>query len=391
MPCGSVVNRHGPPPSQQWEGIAQDERPPGETFDESSLRRAQPYVHPRGSTASMALEQLPPTCVAGRGDGVRRGDVGSDATAADGRTALLAVAPQPATRVGALPSAAQLAASPVLATELPTFRPPATADRIASECVMSAVCWTALLGLAGEAQEEWLTSACLAAQDVQGLGAGDYARVSPSALTRTIEVRCDFGQQGCSVHGPHPGRARAAFYTAVAVLLATYARKCSGQGDVWFIELTLERATDIMSEVATIRAVEGVEDSDVLARIADAHGALDDAAEVVSLLRARPKLVEHRAMVKKAATAAAVAKSSAREIARAAAATCEKDAAFERQAVKWREARAAAATAAREEDAANARRAVERREARDAAATAAREKEAAATAAKAKSAAREIA
>ena len=47
----------------------------GGTFDESPLRRPKPYVRTRGSPASMALERLPPKCVAGRGDG-HRGDVG---------------------------------------------------------------------------------------------------------------------------------------------------------------------------------------------------------------------------------------------------------------------------------------------------------------------------
>ena len=75
MPHGSVVARHGPPPSRQWEGIAQDWHPPGETFDESPLRLTQPVIRTRGSPASMALERLPPTCVAGRGDGVCGWDV----------------------------------------------------------------------------------------------------------------------------------------------------------------------------------------------------------------------------------------------------------------------------------------------------------------------------
>ena len=66
------ATRHGPPPSHKWEGIAQDERPPGETLNESPLRRERPYNHSRGNPASMALERLPPTCVAGRGDDVRR-------------------------------------------------------------------------------------------------------------------------------------------------------------------------------------------------------------------------------------------------------------------------------------------------------------------------------
>ena len=59
MPRGSLVARHIPPLSQHWEGIAQDERPLGETFNESSLRRAKPYVCTRGSPASMTLERSP--------------------------------------------------------------------------------------------------------------------------------------------------------------------------------------------------------------------------------------------------------------------------------------------------------------------------------------------
>ena len=31
------------------------------------LRRENPYYHPRGNVASLALERLPPTCVGGRG------------------------------------------------------------------------------------------------------------------------------------------------------------------------------------------------------------------------------------------------------------------------------------------------------------------------------------
>ena len=75
MPRGSFVAHHGPLPSQLCEGISQDEHPPGETFDESSLWRAKPYVRTRVSPASMALERLPPTCVAGRGDDICRGTV----------------------------------------------------------------------------------------------------------------------------------------------------------------------------------------------------------------------------------------------------------------------------------------------------------------------------
>ena len=43
-------------------------------MNESPLRRERPYDHSRGNPASMALERLPPTCVAGRGDDVRRKD-----------------------------------------------------------------------------------------------------------------------------------------------------------------------------------------------------------------------------------------------------------------------------------------------------------------------------
>ena len=71
MPAGSTC--HGPPPSRKREGIAQNEHPQGETFNESPLRRTRPYVHMRGSLASMALERLPPVCVAGRGDGIHGG------------------------------------------------------------------------------------------------------------------------------------------------------------------------------------------------------------------------------------------------------------------------------------------------------------------------------
>jgi hypothetical protein len=75
MPRGSFVAHHGPLPSQLWEGISQDEHPPGETFDESSLRHTKPYVRTRDSSTSMALERLPPTRVAVRGDKILRGTV----------------------------------------------------------------------------------------------------------------------------------------------------------------------------------------------------------------------------------------------------------------------------------------------------------------------------
>ena len=70
--------RHGLPPSCKWEGIAQDEHPSGGIFDESPLRRPKPYVRTRGSPAFVALDWLPPTCVASRGDG-HRGDMGDHA------------------------------------------------------------------------------------------------------------------------------------------------------------------------------------------------------------------------------------------------------------------------------------------------------------------------
>lgn len=47
---------------------------------------------------------------------------------------------------------------------------------------------------AEEARQEWMTGAWLAAQDVHGLGTGNFTRVSQATLTRTIEVCWDFNK-----------------------------------------------------------------------------------------------------------------------------------------------------------------------------------------------------
>ena len=102
---------------------------------------------------------------------------------------------------------------------------------------------TACENEARETLQKWTTSAWLVAQDVQGLGTGNFVRVSQSTLTRTIKVCRDFDGRGCSVRAPHCGRARAAFYAKVAYCLATYAHTNNGQVDVRLLELALERAT----------------------------------------------------------------------------------------------------------------------------------------------------
>ena len=167
---------------------------------------------------------------------------------------------------------------------------------------------------AEEARQEWMTGAWLAAQDVHGLGTGNFTRVSQATLTRTIEVCWDFNKRGCLVYGSHRGRARAAFYTKVADYLVTNAHASYGQDDVRFLEFTLERATDIMSKVATICAEEGMEDGGILAMITDAHETLNNTAKVVGLLHAQPSLLEHRATVKEATATAAKARAIEREV-----------------------------------------------------------------------------
>jgi hypothetical protein len=110
-------------------------------------------------------------------------------------------------------------------------------------------------------------------------------------------------------------------YTKVVDCLAEYAHVSCGQIDVRLFECVLEQATDIMSEVETICAVEGVEDGSILATITDAQTAANGVTKMVGLLRARPSLLEHRATVKEAAAAAAAAeaKTAEREVAQAAA------------------------------------------------------------------------
>ena len=56
---------HGTPLSQSWGDRTRDDHTGG-ALNESPPRRERPYNYTRGNTASMALEWLPPTCVAGR-------------------------------------------------------------------------------------------------------------------------------------------------------------------------------------------------------------------------------------------------------------------------------------------------------------------------------------
>jgi hypothetical protein len=85
-----------------------------------------------------------------------------------------------------------------------------------------------------------------------------------------MERQRDF--EGCVyfVCGLHLGRARAAFYATVTARLATFDLGCDRAVD----QLTVERATDIMAEVAVIYVEEGTVDGNILDVLSDTHDAV---------------------------------------------------------------------------------------------------------------------
>ena len=91
--------------------------------------------------------------------------------------------------------------------------------------------------------------------------------------------------------------------TPHANIMCDEERQVGAQAPGFLLELLLERATDIMDEVFTICGEEEITDCVFAAMICGAHDEVNDADDVVRLLRGSPLLVEFRA------TAAAEAES----------------------------------------------------------------------------------
>ena len=112
-----------------------------------------------------------------------------------------------------------------------------------------------------------------AASPVQRLGSGDQTCVNASALTRAIYSWRDFNREGCLVHGPHPGRARAVFYSGTVTHLALGA----GIGlqehrlDMSKVNSMLKRGAVIMAEVGAIVVSNGLTERELVIAVADAH------------------------------------------------------------------------------------------------------------------------
>ena len=119
---------------------------------------------------------------------------------------------------------------------------------------------------------EWKMDMWSATLFVWWMEDGEPTHVAVLAITRTIDGCRDF--DGCPMHGPHPGQARAAFYASTAAILARQVGKMLRRRPVAVRvigEPMLERAAHIMTEVGAIIVLDGLTDGDLTIEVADAH------------------------------------------------------------------------------------------------------------------------